>query len=382
MSFCTLNFNYIRTSAVAAFLLMFVLTDAAAALRGVFGVQNCASVSKETCKIAHELKRGVNFGNMLEAPTEGAWGVRLESSYIDLIEGKFDTVRVPIRWSNHAAASADATIDEVFFKRVEGVVNDLLKKDVYVIINMHHYRQLFGSSLHPNEFAVAEDVVEARFLNMWRQISERFKDKSPKLLFELLNEPHGKINISRWNILSQKVLDVVRKANPTRTVLTGPLGNNPRYLPNLIMPKDENLIVAIHSYSPFFFTHQGITYLPMDMPTGVTCCDVEQRNEITTQLDGAIRWNNASGYPLHLGEFGSFVKADMNSRVEYTKFMRRALDGRGIGWTYWEFASNFGIYNPWKKEWRTPLSEVLTRVSRDSRALLRQSSRTLDGSTR
>ena len=297
---------------------------------------------------------------MLEAPNEGDWGVRLDPRYIDLIEGKFDTVRLPVRWSNHASVSADAVIDEFFFKRVESVIDALLSKGVYVIVNMHHYRQMFGSNLNPKEFSVSEGVVHERFLNMWRQISERFKDKSPKLLFELLNEPHGKLSDDGWNLLSQQALDVVREANPTRAVLIGPTSyNGIRKLSKLILPNDKNLIVSVHSYTPFTFTHQGITYLPLDLPVGVTCCSDVQRKEIAAELDAAVRWNKASGYPLHLGEFGSFVKADMDSRVEYTRYMRHALERRGFGWAYWEFASNFGIYKPRSKEWREPLVEAL-----------------------
>ncbi len=324
------------------------------------GGQNCSAVSKETCKIAHELKRGINIGNMLDAPKEGDWGLRFDPSFVDLIADNFDTVRIPVRWSNNATISEDAIINKYFFNRVESIVDAFLEKDLYVVINMHHYSQLFSSTLHNKERVVREGVVEARLLNMWNQISERFKDKSPRLLFELLNEPHGKMHTKRWNALSQKTLDVVRKVNPVRTVLIGPTYyNNVRDLPKLILPHDENIIVSIHSYTPFFFTHQGVTHLPMEMPTGIVCCDAGQRSEIVAEFDSALRWNKQSGYPLHLGEFGAYNKADMNSRVEYTRFVRQALEQRAIGWAYWEFGSSFGIYNPKANRWRKLLLEAL-----------------------
>lgn len=40
--------------------------------------------------------------------------------------GAFTTVRLPVRWSNHAAPAADATLDEVFAARVNQVVDALL----------------------------------------------------------------------------------------------------------------------------------------------------------------------------------------------------------------------------------------------------------------
>src|SRR5215218_7238838 len=60
-----------------------------------------ASASATTTAAA--LGRGVNFGNMLEAPTEGAWGVTVTDDFIDKARGAgFQSVRLPVRWSNHA----------------------------------------------------------------------------------------------------------------------------------------------------------------------------------------------------------------------------------------------------------------------------------------
>src|SRR4051794_5156336 len=51
------------------------------------------------------LSRGINLGNMLEAPAEGEWGLTVRTEYLDLIRAAgFDSVRVPIRWSAHTGA--------------------------------------------------------------------------------------------------------------------------------------------------------------------------------------------------------------------------------------------------------------------------------------
>ncbi|MDH4390891.1 MAG: cellulase family glycosylhydrolase, partial [Aquabacterium sp.] len=93
-------------------------------------------------RLARQLDRGINFGNMLDAPTEGAWGVRLEQSYLDLVgdRGFTSAVRLPVRWSNHASADAAARIDPAFFRRVDHVVDILLARGCTVLLNMHHYR--------------------------------------------------------------------------------------------------------------------------------------------------------------------------------------------------------------------------------------------------
>src|SRR4029079_16509854 len=98
----------------------------------------------------------------------------------------------------------------------------LLAKGVYVIVDMHHYSQLSGDRLHPEEFAVDPAVLETRLVNMWRQIAARYKDRSPKLLLERLNDPHERLDGEAWNELAARTLGVVRQSNPTRAVLIGP----------------------------------------------------------------------------------------------------------------------------------------------------------------
>ncbi len=323
--------------------------------------QDCHAVSRETCAMAHSLGRGVNLGNMLEAPREGDWGVRAEPRFIAMAARHFQTVRLPVRWTNHAAPTADARIDETFARRVDGVVDALLARGVRVILNVHHYTQLTGGALHPREFAVDPAVLEERLENLWRQIARRYRHRPPQLLFELLNEPHGDLEGERWNRLAARLLAIVRASNPRRVVLIGPGDwNHPRALPRLSLPRDPFLIVAIHSYDPFEFTHQGVTWRPQPLPTGVRCCDEVQRKQVVQALDEAVRWNRASGVPVHLGEFGAYRAGDLPSRAAYARLVRDEAERRGIGWTWWEWGSDFsGVYDPARSAWVEPLRAAL-----------------------
>jgi endoglucanase len=287
--------------------------------------------------------------------------VRLEPRFIELATRHFQTVRLPVRWSNHAAPTADARIDEAFARRVDGVVDALLARGVRVILNVHHYMQLTGGPLHPGEFAVEPAVLEERLVNLWRQIAWRHRDRPPQLLFELLNEPHGTLEGERWNRLAARLLAAVRASNPTRVVLIGPGDwSHPRALPALRLPQDAYLIVAIHSYDPFEFTHQGVTWRPNPFPTGTRCCDEAQRAQVVQALDAAMRWNRANGVPVHLGEFGAYRAGDLASRAAYARLVRDEAERRGIGWAWWEWASDFsGVYDPARHAWVEPLRRAL-----------------------
>lgn len=322
-------------------------------------VTQCRSVSAETCQLAQSMGRGVNMGNMLEAPREGDWGIRVEQRFIDKAATVFKTVRIPVRWTNHAAKTADAKLDEVFATRVDAVVDAFLAKGMYVILDLHHYNQIFGDALQPNEFAVEPEVLEPRLIAIWQQLAERYKNRSPKLVFELLNEPHGKLGSDAWNALMGKLVTTVRQTNPTRTIIVGPTyWNHARNLHLFKPPADRNLIVTIHNYDPHNFTHQGISWMPQ-FPAGVTCCTDAQRKQLTDPLNTAVAWSVANGYPLFIGEFGAFQKADMASRETHARFARDEYEKRGIPWTYWEFASSFGLFDPAKNAWREPLRRAL-----------------------
>jgi len=326
------------------------------------------AISAHTRQAFAKLGAGVNFGNMLDAPHEGDWGSRVQDDYPAFVrQAGFGHVRLPVRWSAHAGRDASAQIDPVFMARVDEVVDRLLAQGLTVVLDMHHYRQLDGDALDAGDAKVDASDVKLRFLSMWRQIAEHFSGRSERLWFELYNEPHGSLTSAGWNDLASRALRVVRASNPERVVVIGPVQwNSARALESLVLPPDANLVVTIHDYEPFLFTHQGATWnAPVSArPTGVRCCDAQQRQQLTGPLDIGARWAEHHGVPLWLGEFGSYGGPptrpnDMVSREEYTKLVREAAEQRGIAWAYWEFDAGFGIYDSKSREWREPLRRAL-----------------------
>src|SRR5689334_7508921 len=85
------------------------------------------------------LGRGINFGNALEAPKEGDWGLKIEPEFFEKIKkAGFNHVRVPIKWSAHAAEESPYTIDPEFFTRIDWVLDQAEKNQLSVIVDMHH----------------------------------------------------------------------------------------------------------------------------------------------------------------------------------------------------------------------------------------------------
>ena len=82
---------------------------------------------------------GINLGNTLEAPHEGAWAPPARESFFDEFKAAgFTNVRVPVRWDMHTSRVAPYTIDGPFLDRVEQVLNWSISRGMVTIVNSHH----------------------------------------------------------------------------------------------------------------------------------------------------------------------------------------------------------------------------------------------------
>ncbi|MBS7611526.1 glycoside hydrolase family 5 protein [Candidatus Bathyarchaeota archaeon] len=300
------------------------------------------------------MHRGINIGNALEAPREGDWGVYIKDEYFKVIrEAGFDTVRIPIRWSAHADQNPPYKINETFFIRVDHVVSKALEQDLIVIINIHHYEEMMQDPVKHRE----------RFMALWRQIAEHYKDYSENLYFELLNEPSGALTSEIWNELLADTIRIIREINPTRKIIIGPVDwNSVHRLKDLMIPEgDENIIVTFHLYTPFEFTHQGAEWVSPSPPMGRKWFGTEaEKKQIRDELDIAVQWSmKHNNITLLLGEFGAYSKADIGSRIRWTYFVAREAEKRNIAWCYWEFCAGFGAYDPIRGRWREELLNAL-----------------------
>lgn len=305
--------------------------------------------------VNRRLGRAVNMGNTLEAPKEGEWGVTLKVDHFRRIAAAgFDSVRIPVRWDTHADANAPYTIDPTFMKRVVWAVGQARRNKLAAVVNFHHHESLYKD---PNSEA-------SRYLALWRQVAERFRDHGPEVVFELLNEPHGKLDAAKWNPLLRRALTVVRRSNPRRAVIVGPAGwNSPSRLDELDLPaKDRMLIVTFHYYSPFRFTHQGAEWVGKraDKWLGTKWTATRQeRSAVEKHFHQAAEWGRKHRRPLYLGEFGAYGKAPMESRIRWTRFVRQTAEKHRMAWAYWEFGAGFGAYDRKENRWRPGLLKAL-----------------------
>jgi endoglucanase len=299
------------------------------------------------------LGRGVNLGNALDAPTEGAWGVTLKANYFETIkDAGFNSVRIPIRWSAHAFQDPPYTIDRSFFERVDWAINQALSRHLAVVLDVHHYDEM---NTEPTKQA-------PRLRALWKQIAYRYRNQPLTVFFELLNEPTDQLTDERWQEVFPDLLKEIREDNPNRLIIVGPASwNRPEHLPALSLPQDDRrLIATFHYYEPLSFTHQGASWVANSEGWRGTKWGTDQEREaIHRQFEAVASWARSNDRPIYLGEFGAIDQADMASRVAWTRAIAREAEAHGFSWSYWEFCSQFGAFSASANAWRRPLLAAL-----------------------
>lgn len=332
--------------------LFFILMGCQTTSEPTVTVDPHAAINEETFAANTRLMRTVNLGNALDGPSEGAWGLYLKEEYfVDIGEAGFDAVRVPIRWSRYADVYEPYIIQNVIFDRVDWVIAQAFANELAVIINVHHFEAMMQ---------MPEDQ-STRLTEIWRQIAEHYQDYPDTLYFEILNEPNEKLVSEIWNQIFPKSLAAIRETNPERYIIIGPdQWNSVDQLETLVLPEDDRRIIGtFHYYKPHEFTHQGASWSSAhdvkDLPWGSET-DIKA---LTDDFDKALAWSEREQRPLFIGEFGSFYAAPMDSRVKWTSTVRAEAEKRGFSWAYWDFGTDFAVYNLSAMEWREPVFRAL-----------------------
>lgn len=264
----------------------------------------------------------------------------------------FGHVRINLHPFRDGRAGPDDKINPRWLDTLDWAVRGALDAKLMVVLDFHEF----------TEMAKDPQGKKARYMAAWRQIAERQRDAPSQVLFELLNEPNGQLTPELWNQLLREALAVVRKTNSTRTVIVGPGSwNNIGQLDKLDLPDEErNLVVTVHYYQPFDFTHQGAPWAGKKDKVGIPWNGAEQeRLEVERDFDKAQAWAKKHHRPLYLGEFGAYDRAAMDSRVRWTSFVARQAEKRGWSWAYWQFDGDFILYDVSNNHWVEPIRDAL-----------------------
>lgn len=306
----------------------------------------------DAAAVAATLHRGVNILGYDPLWTDPA-RARFQPRHFAVIRaGGFDFVRVVLQAFAHM--DADDRLDAKWLATLDGVVAQAQAAGLQVILDEHDFEPC---SADP-------DTCEPKLTAFWRQIGARYRAQPATVLFELLNEPHARLDAARWNTLLAHLIAAVRATNPDRTLVVGPTSwNSLTQLSTLVLPAgDHGILVTVHDYEPFHFTHQGATWAEGVKDLRGIPFTHEDEVRIGHDLDRVAAWAKDNGRPVLLGEFGAYDGSGtpLADRARYTATVRRAAEARGLPWAYWQFDSDFIVYDIPRDRWVEPIHAALT----------------------
>ena len=159
-----------------------------------------------------EMKRCVNMGNALEAPSGAPWGrLYSQEDYARIAAAGFDTVRIPVRWSDYTGPAPDYRIHPDFAELVDRNIQWAMANGLKVVLNVHHFEEIMDNPQSQRE----------RYHALWEQLSLRYSQLPDTVWFETLNEPHKNLKGTQMRQMQALALQIIRRQNPERIVILG-----------------------------------------------------------------------------------------------------------------------------------------------------------------
>ena len=241
------------------------------------GQSGSDQTARTAAEIVSSMTVGWNLGNTMDSfgkgnslAAETYWSNPVTTQeIIDAVHDQgFNTIRVPVTWAEHLGPAPDYKIDEKWLERVAEIVDYCMNDDMFVILNTHHETE-FWLKVNGDQEALCSELSA-----IWKQIAERFKDYGDNLIFEGMNEPRTKGTPQEWNggtYEERKTVDAMNQAfyktvresggnNATRSLMLCGYGHSPNSaaLTAITIPEDDPyIIVAVHAYTPYFFTYEA-----------------------------------------------------------------------------------------------------------------------------
>jgi len=267
-----------------------------------------------------------------------------------LSEAGFQHVRVNLHAFRHL--DAQGRLKPEWFRTMDWIIDQALENKLAVILDEHDFNYC------------GEDPAgcKTKLISFWTQVAARYKDAPGDVLFEILNEPNSKYTPELWNRDLKELLALIRQTNPTRNVVIGAaFWSNLEYVKRLELPEeDRHLIATVHYYLPMRFTHQGAPWSKENEKlSGVEWGSEADRAQLERYFGLVQEWSLEKRRPILLGEFGAYDKAPMESRARYTSAVARAAEARGWAWSYWQFDSDFLLWDMQKDAFAEPIRRAL-----------------------
>lgn len=312
-------------------------------------------------EINQKMATGFNLGNTFDSNQNPAEFEQIKP-IVDLYRSAgIKHIRIPVTWMEGfngdtlADPSGQLKENHPRLKQLEAAVDYCLGKGMVVMLNTHHERWL------KNNYD-GSPAYKDRFSRLWTGIAERFKNRSPSLIFEVLNEPEGALGswggkvkpsdpsaLARTrevNLIGYRAIRSTGGPNATRVVVVAPNGQGSQSMLDQVSPtpadlpgggKDPYVMVTVHTYDPWAFCGENGT--------------LEKRptvEEIRRPILAVAAHAKKLGVPVNYGEYGvgrNGRQEERNTEAvrEYYRTIRRTTSEEQMSSTPWDDRGWFGL---------------------------------------
>jgi endoglucanase len=327
---------------------------------------------------AQHLKRGINASQWF-AQSPRDYSAAHTDRYTDaddialMAKLGFDNVRLSVDAAPlEGWPRGKDGLNAEFLARLDKAVDTMLAEGLAVTIDVH------PEDSWKLQLRTGSDQVD-RLTALWERLAAHYASRDPeRVFFEIMNEPEVN-DPYRWAGIQARVAAAIREVAPRNTIIaTGPNYSDIQDLLTQHPLSDGNVIYNFHFYDPHTFTHQGAGWgvpwwsythgipYPADeasmagilkeVPDAANRFALEEYwldrwdgHRIRVTIDEAAAWGHSNNVPLICNEFGAYREhTDAQSRMNWIKDVRTALDADGIGWTMWDYRGGFGVV--WKDD--------------------------------
>ncbi|MFN8620762.1 MAG: cellulase family glycosylhydrolase [Chloroflexota bacterium] len=319
------------------------------------------------------LARGVSITRWFWNPEGIAWAPDHAATYVSddrlraIRAAGFGHVRLPIEPKDLVDAAHPGRLDPALLADLDAAIARMTAADLAVLVDPHGWEDDWQEALR------TDPATQDAFVAMWSSLAAHLAATTdPSLVYlEVLNEPS--FATAEWQPILDRAVEAIRAVAPQHTIIVGPgLWNGIDGLEGFTPPADANLVVNVHDYDPFLFTHQtaawagtmgyvqgipypndrynGCDYLPKfghDLDGWVEgYCTTEHWNAdaVDARIAVAADWAAAHGnVPLTVNEFGVMPTAPYRDRLDWIRDTRAAVERHGAGWTIWGWDDGFGL---------------------------------------
>ena len=199
------------------------------------------------------------------------------------------------------------------FARVDSVIKWCKAEGLYVILDMHDAPggqtgdNIDDSYGYPWLFE--SETSKQLFSEIWKKITDRYKNEPTVLGYDLLNEPIATYFTNKEEInkllvpVYKRGIEAIRSVDPNHIILLGGAQWNSNFSMFDEKAIDSNMLYTCHRY----------------------WCDTLQSN-----LQDFIDFRNKVNLPLYMGETGE-------NTDEWVGGFRRLMERNNMGWHFWPY---------------------------------------------